>query len=443
MDEVGPNLIVELVILLILIVINAFFSASEIAIVSCDKNKLRVMSDDGNEKAKSVLEQFEKHTKFLSTIQVILTYIGFVASAICASSLSVSLSKKMIFLGLNKSVTYWISVCVVLIVLSFLYILFGQLIPKRIALSVADSFALFSINAVKFVYFILKPFVFLLSKSTKFILSIIGIKTLNVESKITVEEIKSMVEVGKEQGIINSNEKDMIDAVINFNEKTAEEIMTARTEVFAIDLEDCIEDYLDKLMELKFSRIPIYEGDIDNILGIIYIKDYMSEAYKYGFNKVDLRKILKPAYFISETKNINDLFSDMKKKRIHMAILIDEYGGFSGIVSMEDLIEEIVGNIEDEYDHEAPDIVQVDKFNYIVKGSTSIKEINSNIGLEIDELSDDYDTLGGMLINRLGYIPEDGFKRKIEIDDVLYNIIFVEDKRIKKVKITLPKNFFE
>ena len=156
MDEVGPNLIVELVILLMLIVINAFFSASEIAIVSCDKNKLRVMSDDGNEKAKSVLEQFEKHTKFLSTIQVILTYIGFVASAICASSLSVSLSKKMIFLGLNKSVTYWISVCVVLIVLSFLYILFGQLIPKRIALSVADSFALFSINAVKFIYFILK-----------------------------------------------------------------------------------------------------------------------------------------------------------------------------------------------------------------------------------------------------------------------------------------------
>ncbi|MDU5998846.1 MAG: hemolysin family protein [Finegoldia magna] len=438
MDEVGPNLIVELVILLILIVINAFFSASEIAIVSCDKNKLRVMSDDGNEKAKSVLEQFEKHTKFLSTIQVILTYIGFVASAICASSLSVSLSKKMIFLGLNKSVTYWISVCVVLIVLSFLYILFGQLIPKRIALSVADSFALFSINAVKFIYFILKPFVFLLSKSTKFILSIIGIKTLNVESKITVEEIKSMVEVGKEQGIINSN-----DAVINFDEKTAEEIMTARTEVFAIDLEDCIEDYLDKLMELKFSRIPVYEGDIDNILGIIYIKDYMSEAYKHGFNNVDLRKILKPAYFISETKNINDLFSDMKKKRIHMAILIDEYGGFSGIVSMEDLIEEIVGNIEDEYDHEAPDIIQVDKFNYIVKGSTSIKEINSNIGLEIDELSDDYDTLGGMLINRLGYIPEDGFKRKIEIDGVLYNIIFVEDKRIKKVKITLPKNFFE
>lgn len=124
-----------------------------------------------------------------------------------------------------------------------------------------------------------------------------------------------------------------------------------------------------------------------------------------------------------------------------MAILIDEYGGFSGIVSMEDLIEEIVGNIEDEYDHEAPDIIQVDKFNYIVKGSTSIKEINSNIGLEIDELSDDYDTLGGMLINRLGYIPEDGFKRKIEIDGVLYNIIFVEDKRIKKVKITLPKNF--
>lgn len=443
MDEVGPNLLVELVILFFLIAINAFFSASEIAIVSCDKNKLENMSEDGNERATSVLEQFEKHTKFLSTIQVILTYIGFFAASLCASGLSVSLSKKLVFLGLTRQTTYWISVLFVLLILSFVYILFGQLIPKRIALSVADSFALFSINIVKFCYFLLKPFVYLLSKSTKIILSIVGIKTLNVESKITVEEIKSMVEVGKEQGLINSKEKDMIDAVITFNEKTAEEIMTARTEVFAIDLEDNIDDYLDKLMELKFSRIPIYEGDVDNILGIIYIKDYMSEAYKNGFGHVDLRKILKPPYFVSETKNINDLFYDMKKKRIHLAILIDEYGGFSGIVTMEDLVEEIVGNIEDEYDHEAPDIIQVDKFNFIVKGSTSIKEINSNIGLEIDELSDDYDTLGGMLINFLGYIPDDGFKRKIDIDGVLYNIIFVEDKRIKKVKITLPKNFYE
>ncbi|WP_297812746.1 hemolysin family protein [uncultured Finegoldia sp.] len=443
MDEVGPNLLVELIILFFLIAINAFFSASEIAIVSCDKNKLENMSEDGNERATSVLEQFEKHTKFLSTIQVILTYIGFFSASLCASGLSVSLSKKLVFLGLTRQTTYWISVLFVLLILSFVYILFGQLIPKRIALSVADSFALFSINIVKFCYFLLKPFVYLLSKSTKLILSIVGIKTLNVESKITVEEIKSMVEVGKEQGLINSKEKDMIDAVITFNEKTAEEIMTARTEVFAIDLEDDIDDYLDKLMELKFSRIPIYEGDVDNILGIIYIKDYMSEAYKNGFGHVDLRKILKPPYFVSETKNINDLFYDMKKKRIHLAILIDEYGGFSGIVTMEDLVEEIVGNIEDEYDHEAPDIIQVDKFNFIVKGSTSIKEINSNIGLEIDELSDDYDTLGGMLINFLGYIPDDGFKRKIDIDGVLYNIIFVEDKRIKKVKITLPKNFYE
>ncbi len=443
MDEVGPNLVAELIMLLVLVLLNAFFSASEVAIVSCDKNRLKIMSDEGNKRAASVLEQFEKHTKFLSTIQVTLTYIGFLAAAICSSGLSVKLSKKIITLGLSVTESYWISVCIILIILSFVIILFGQLIPKRIALSVADSFALFCINVVRCSYYLLKPFIFLLSKSTKLILSVIGIKTLNVESKITIEEIKSVVEVGKEQGIINSNEKDMIDAVIGFDEKTAEEIMTARTEVFAIDLDDPVGDYIGKLMELKFSRIPIYESDIDNILGIIYIKDYMNEAYKNGFDKVDLRKILKPGYFISETKNINELFLDMKKNRIHMSILIDEYGGFSGIVTMEDLIEEIVGNIEDEYDHEPPDISEVDKFNFIVKGSTSIKEINSTIGLDIDESSDDYDTLGGMLINYLGYIPEDGDKRKIYIDEVLYNIIFIEDKRIKKVKITLPKNYYE
>src|SRR5699024_8951640 len=206
---------------------------------------------------------------------------------------------------------------------------------------------------------------------------------------ITLEEIKSMVEVGHEQGIINPTEREMIDSVISFDDKLAEEVMTARTEVFIIDVEDTIEEYLKDMLSLKHSRIPVCDGDADNIIGILYIKDFLLEAYKVGFNNVNIRRILRPAYFIPERKNINELFTELQEGRKHMAILIDEYGGFSGIVTMEDLLEEIVGDIDDEYDHDEPDIRIIDKKSYMVKGSISIKELNSNLDTEFDEDSED------------------------------------------------------
>ena len=238
----------------------------------------------------------------------------------------------------------------------------------------------------------------------------------------------------------------MIDSVIGFDDKLAEEIMTARTEVFMIDLEDPIEEYLSELLELKYSRIPVYEGDVDDILGILYIKDFLLEAYKAGFNNVDIRKILRPAYFIPERKNINDLFNELQSKRKHMAILIDEYGGFSGIVTMEDLIEEIVGDIDDEYDHDEPDIRKIDDMTFIAKGAISIKELNSNLGTKLDEDSEDYDTLGGLLIDIIGYIPDDGEKVVVEYENIEFHIEEINEKRVQMVRIMLTKteeNCFE
>ncbi len=288
----------------------------------------------------------------------------------------------------------------------------------------------------------MKPFVNFLSFSTNKILQIIGFNQENIEQKITIEEISSLIEVGHEQGVINPIERDMIKSVISFDNSKASEIMTPRTEVFMIDINRDIKDYIEELLNLKYSRIPVYKEDIDNIIGILYLKDYLLEAYKCGFYDVDILKILREHYFVPENKSIDELFIDMKRKKIHMAILIDEYGGFSGIVTMEDLIEEIVGDIDDEYDYDEPDILQLSNNSYLVRGSTSIRELNNLLDLEIiDEENEFYDTVGGFLIYKLGYIPEDNSKVSITEQDVIFTIEEIKEKKIEKVKIELTKQF--
>lgn len=280
----------------------------------------------------------------------------------------------------------------------------------------------------------MKPFISFLSISTNIMLRMLGIDSKGIKEKITLEEIKSTVEVGHEQGIINPVEREMIYSIISFDNKVAEAIMTARTEVFMIDIQAPMKEHLDEMLSLKYSRIPVYEEDVDNIIGILYLKDYLLEAYKVGFDHIDLSNILRPAYCVPEHKNINDLFLELRKNRNHLAVLIDEYGGFSGIVTMEDLIEEIVGDIEDEYDE--PDIKIIGPNIYYASGSLSIKELNSAIGSKIDEESDYYDTLGGLLIYLLGHIPTHKDKQMITYKDVGFSIKKIEDRRVKYVEIT-------
>lgn len=436
-DESGAPITGQLLLIAVLTLLNAFFAASEMAMVSVDKKKLNVMAEDGNKKAKMLLALLKEPSKFLSTIQVGITFAGFFSAGSAAVGLSgrlgeflkqfqVPFADKVAFVGVT-------------LLLSYITLVFGELIPKRVALQYSERFSMFSVKFINFVARMMAPFVLFLSFSTNTVMRILGIKTEGVEEKITLEEIRSMVEVGQEQGVINSVEREMIDSVIGFDDKLAEEIMTARTEVFMIDLEDPIEEYLGEMMELKYSRIPVYEGDVDDIIGILYIKDFLLEAYKVGFRNVDIKKILRPAYFIPERKNINDLFNEMQTKKKHMAILIDEYGGFSGLVTMEDLIEEIVGDIDDEYDHDEPDIKKIDENNFIAKGAISIKELNSNLGTKLDEDSEDYDTLGGLLIDLMGYIPEDGEKFTVEHENIEFNIEEINEKRVQLVRIVLKE----
>lgn len=439
MEDAGVNVSVQILILVFLTALNAFFAASEMAMVSVDRKKLVDMEEDGNKKAKVLLGLLKEPSKFLSTIQVGVTLAGFFS----AGSASVGLSQELgSFLnGLSIPYATKISFVVVTIVLAFFNLVFGELVPKRIALQNSEKFSLFAIPFIHFVSKLMKPFVWLLTKTTNAVLRLLGQKAEGVEEKVTLEEIKSLVEVGQEQGVINPIEREMIDSVIGFDDKLAEDIMTARTEVFTIDVDDSPDEYVSRMMDLKYSRIPVYQDDIDNIIGILYVKDYMREAYKKGFNNIDIRKILRPSYFVPERKNINDLFLEMQNSKTHMAVLIDEYGGFSGVVTMEDLIEEIMGDIDDEYDHDEPEFRTVNPHTFYAKGSLSIKELNSNIESKFDENTEDYDTLGGLLIFNLGFIPVDNKKYNIIIDSIKFQIEEVKEKRIKLVKIIVPEDY--
>lgn len=436
-DDAGPQIIGQLVVIFLLILVNAFFAASEMAMISIDKKKISTQADDGNKKAKMLLGLLKEPSRFLSTIQVGITFAGFFTSASAAVGISDDLGQVLSNLGVPfaKDIAF-VSITVIL---GYITLVLGELVPKRIALQNAEKFSMFAIRTINVVAKIMNPFVSFLSFSTNAVLRLIGISTEGVEEKVTLEEIRSIVEVGQEQGIINPSEREMIDSVIGFDDKSAEEVMTARTEVFMIDLSDPLDDYIAEMLELKYSRIPVYEDDLDNVQGILYLKDFLKEAYNVGFNNIDIKKILRPAYFIPERKNINVLFNELQANRQHMAILIDEYGGFSGIVTMEDLIEEIMGEIDDEYDHDEPDLKKIDDFNYVAKGAISIKELNYNLGTKLDDDSENYDTLGGLLIDLMGYIPEDGDKHLIEYENIQFNIEEISEKRIQLVHIVLKE----
>lgn len=436
-SDSGPTIWIQLLVVFLLTLINAFFAASEMAMIAADKNRLQEKADDGNNRASLILKLRKEQSRFLATIQVGITLAGFFSSASAATGLAVKLDYFFGRLGLPYSNT--IAFVLITFVLSYFNLVFGELVPKRVALQQSEKFALFAVGFINFFYKLTRPFVGFLSFSTNLVLKVLGIKTDGVEERVTMEDLKSIVSVGQEQGIINPVEKSMIDSVIVFDDKLAEEIMTARTEVFMIDADDDVSEYINELMKLQFSRIPVYEDNVDNIIGILYVKDLLKETYKKGIANIKIRDILRPAYFVPERKKINDLFLDLKTSRNHIALLIDEYGGFSGIVTMEDLIEEIVGEIDDEYDQDEPEIVEVSKDTYLVKGSVSIKDLNQRLTTELDEETEDYDSVGGLIINELGYIPEETDKSTVVVDDISFTIMEVEDNRIQKVKVHLPE----
>lgn len=434
------SLLLQIVIIIILTGINAFFSSAEMAIVSLNKNKLKILIEDGNKKAILLDNLLKEPSKFLSTIQVGITLASFFASASAATGLSQFLSEALKPLKIPYSSQ--ISMILITFILSYVTLVFGELIPKRIALRNSENIALSSVGVIVFISTIFSPFVKFLTFSTNLVLTILRMKEDNIEEKVSKEELRSLVEVGKEHGVINETEQEMIENIIEFDEKIAREIMIPRTKVFLIDKNISIHELFENKEIEKYSRIPVYENEADNIIGILMAKDLMIEAYKKGFDNIKISDLVQEAYFVPETKNVNELFNEMQLEKKHITILIDEYGGFSGIVTLEDLIEEVMGNIDDEFDDEDLSIHQISKNKYLVNGDVSLYDLNDNFHFELE--SKYYDTLSGILIENLGYIPEDNENiEPITINGVIFKPQRVRNKKIEKVVMTFDKEKLE
>ncbi|MDH6603447.1 putative hemolysin [Bacilli bacterium PM5-9] len=434
--EFEPGSIQQLIVIIILVFVNAFFAATEMAIISVNKNKINVLAEKGNRQAIALTKIMGDPNKFLSTIQVGITLAGFLSSAFAASSLSQPLAQLFTNLGIPSANT--IAIIIITIVLSYFTLVFGELIPKRIALQKAEAIALGSITIITFISKVSAPFVKILSMSTNFFMRIFKIDTKKIEEQVTEEEINQLLEIGQKHGLINETGKEMIESVFLFDDKLAKEVMTSRKNVFFIDIDEPFCEYSDKYFDLMFSRVPVYKDEVDNVVGILYMKDLLLKVHEVGFDKIDIKDIIQEPYFTSERKNIDVLFTELQNNKKHIAILIDEYGGVSGIVTMEDLVEEIVGEIEDEYD-EYDEIVKVNEYTYLIKGFVTIADLNEVLDLELDENNEDYDTVAGLLIDQLGDLPDNVENNTVVIDDLVFKPVEIVDNTIEVVKLIFKK----
>lgn len=427
-DPDGNSILFQLLFLAFLTLVNAFFAGAEMAVVSVNKNRIKVLADEGSKRAALLQTLFEDSTKFLSTIQVAITLAGFFSSASAATGISQVLGGWIAQFGIPYSNT--IAVVVVTIILSYFTLVFGELVPKRIALQKAEAFSLFVVQPIYIISKILSPFIKLLSLSTNGFLHLIGMKTENLEEAVSEEEIKKMLETGSENGVFNEIEKEMINSIFSFDDKTAKDVMVPRREVFAIDIEEPLEKILDEILETRHSRIPVYEEQIDNIIGILQVKDVMIEARKKSFEEVDIRALLKEAFFVPDGKSTDELFREMQKTKNRMAVLIDEYGGVSGILTVEDLVEEVMGEITDEHEEEVVELQKIGEKEYLLDGSILIEELNEKLNLKLE--TENYDTLSGYLIEELGYIPKDSGQCELDADGVHFKILEVKEKENPK-----------
>lgn len=422
----------QLVILVILIFINAFFAASEIAFISLNDAKIEKQAKEGNKKAKQIEGMLKSPSKFLATIQIGITLAGFLSSAFASDAFAEMLAPALYNLMPFFSLTVWnnISIIVITIILSFFTLVFGELVPKRLAMKYYEKISFGTIGIIRAIFILTSPFVKFLTFVTNGISKLFGVAE-SEEEQVTEEEIKMMVDQGEESGNIKEEEKELINNVFEFNDITVSEIMRHRKDIFAVDINISNEELMEELSkeEFRYSRIPVYDETIDEVKGILYVKDVLKNINKKNFK---VKNLVKEAYFVSQNRLINEVFKELQRNKTQIAIIVDEYGGTAGLITMEDILEELVGDIYDEYDKVEKEYEQIDDNTYLLSGSLPIYDVNKLLNAEIPE--GDYDTLSGYLQEEMGRIPKDEENPIIETDKVTYKIEEYEDKRIIKVK---------
>ena len=429
-DSDGSSLGVQILIIVLLTALNAFFAAAEIAFVSINQGKMAQRAQEGDKKAIKVMRLLENSDEFLATIQVAITFAGFFSSASAATSFS---SRIQPLLG-NIPGAETLALIIVTVVLSYLTLVFGELYPKQVALQMAEPIALHTAGIILFVKKISKPFVWILTFSTGLLKRITPIEFTRVEEKLTRSEMKSLLANSRNDGAIDISEFAMMQGVLSLDTKLAREVMVPRTDTLMLDVDDDISENLETILNCSYSRLPLYEEDKDKVIGVIHVKDVFRAAKEQGFDNIDLRALAHEPIFVPSTIFVDDLLVEFRKTRQHLAVLKDEYGGVEGIVTLEDLIEEIVGDIEDEYDEEEKEVVEIDENNSVIDAGMSLDRFNQIYQTSLE--SDEVDTMAGAIIEKLGYFPDDDEVVKVRFEGYLLQPTETENDRIRKIHVT-------
>ncbi|MBO0449904.1 HlyC/CorC family transporter [Enterococcus sp. MJM12] len=425
-DPESQSLIAQFLLLIVLTLINAFLAASEIAVVSINKNRVEQKAEEGNVKSQKLLKILENPTNFLSTIQVGITLVNILSGASLADTLSSRLAPVLGGGAAAKSIAN----IIVLAILTYVSIVFGELYPKRIALNKSEEVATFTSGVIRVIGTIAKPFVWLLSASTSLLAKITPMDFDDEDSKMTRDEMRYMLET---EGVLEEDELEMLQGVFSLDTKVAREVMVPRTDAFMVDINDPIAEIVTDVLSENYSRIPVYDEDKDKVIGVLHTKNLLKAAYQFGFENIDMHKILQEPLFVPETVFIDDLLYELKKTRNQMAILLDEYGGMVGVVTLEDLLEEIVGEIDDETDEVEKLYEQVNDHEYIIQGRMLIDEFNE--AFDTDLHMSDVDTMAGYLITALGTIPDEGEKLSFEVDNLTLISEEMEGSRVLKIRV--------
>lgn len=434
MEDPGSQTIyLQLSILFLLTLFNAFFSASEMALVSLNRSRVEQKAAEGEKKFVRLLTVLENPNNFLSTIQVGITFISILSGASLANDLGAVFAKWMGNSATAQTAGYWLA----LAMLTYVSIVLGELYPKRIAMNMKENLAIVTAPVIIFLGKIVSPFVWLLSASTNLISRITPMNFDDADEQMTRDEIEYILT--KSEQTLDAEEIEMLQGIFNLDEMMAREVMVPRTDAFMVDIEDDINVIMPEILRQNFSRIPVYEGDKDNIIGLIHTKKILAESFTNGFDQLNIRRIMQEPLFVPETIFVDDLLKSFRNTQNQMAILLDEYGGVSGIVTLEDLLEEIVGEIDDETDKTEIFVREIAENTFIVQGSMTLNDFNEHFGFDLS--SDDVDTIAGFYLTGLGTIPSQDEKEAYELDNNGFHIVMVNDKvkngRVTKLKILI------
>ncbi|MDO1605177.1 hemolysin family protein [Lactobacillus sp. YT155] len=434
MEDPGTSVLIsQLILIIVLTLINAFFAAGETAILSLNKTKIETKAKEGDKKSQKLVAVLNDSTNYLATVQVAITFAGFLSSASAAVTMSKMLAQ---FIGGFEG-SQELSIIIITLILSYFSLVFGELYPKQIAIQKSEKVVNITAPFIRFFGVVFKPLVALLSFSTKLLLRITPIDFTKKEDALSRNEVLSVLEKSKTSGSIDDEEYDMLEGIIGFSNMTVREVMVPRTDAFMIDINNDQDENIDAILNHPFSRVPVYGGDKDKVIGVIHIKDLLKYARRNGFDNLSLPEIMTEPLYVLETTNVNDLLFEMKNTHQQLSIVIDEYGGVVGIATIEDLIEEIVGEIDDEHDQDTLLYQKVNANTFKVEGKLNLNDFNRIFDEELDK--DDVDTVAGYLITEVGEIPSNNNQLSCELEDGVKLISGeVKGSRVQEVLVELP-----